>query len=103
MANYDVSVTMNLVDNVTKRLSNIEKNIDKVVKTAQAYNSVVEQITRSLNLMTVSAGKAATATNKIATNMANLTDRMGTKLEDGSARVGKVSTQMESLSVVKGL
>ena len=97
MANYDVSVTMNLVDNVTKRLSNIEKNIDKVVKTAQAYNSVVEQITRSLNLMTVSAGKAATATNRIATNMAKLTDRMGTKLEDGSARVGKVSTQMETL------
>ena len=97
MANYDVSVTMNLVDNVTKRLSNIEKNIDKVVKTAQAYNSVVEQITRSLNQMTISAGKAATATNRIATNMAKLTDRMGTKLEDGSARVGKVSTQMETL------
>ena len=97
MANYDVSVTMNLVDNVTKRLSNIEKNIDKVVKTAQAYNTVVEQITRSLNLMTVSAGKAATATNRIATNMAKLTDRMGVKLEDGSARVGKVSTQMEIL------
>ena len=97
MANYDVSVTMNLVDNVTRKLSKIEDNIDKVVKTAQAYNTVVEQITRSLNLMTVSAGKAATATNRIATNMAKLTDRMGTKLEDGSARVGKVSTQMETL------
>ena len=97
MANYDVSVTMNLVDNVTRKLSKIEDNIDKVVKTAQAYNTVVEQITRSLNLMTISAGKAATATNRIATNMAKLTDRMGTKLEDGSARVGKVSTQMETL------
>ena len=97
MANYDVSVTMNLVDNVTRKLSKIEDNIDKVVKTAQAYNTVVEQITRSLNQMTISAGKAATATNRIATNMAKLTDRMGTKLEDGSARVGKVSTQMETL------
>ena len=97
MANYDVSVTMNLVDNVTRKLSKIEDNIDKVVKTAQAYNTVVEKITRSLNQMTISANKAATATNKVATNMAKLTDRMGVKLDDGSARVGKVSTQMETL------
>ena len=97
MANYDVSVTMNLVDNVTRKLSKIEDNIDKVVKTAQAYNTVVEKITRILNQMTISANKAATATNKVATNMAKLTDRMGVKLDDGSARVGKVSTQMETL------
>ena len=97
MANYDVSVTMNLVDNVTRKLSKIEDNIDKVVKTDQAYNTVVEKITRSLNQMTISANKAATATNKVATNMAKLTDRMGVKLDDGSARVGKVSTQMETL------
>lgn len=97
MANYDVSVRMGIVDNVTRTLRKIQTSMDNVVKTAQAYNTVIERVTRSLNSMTVSANKAATATNKVATNMNKLTDRMDTKLIAGSARIYGVSRQMDTL------
>lgn len=66
MPNYDVSVTMKMVDNVTKTLKAIQDKMDSVVNSAQAYNTTVERIARSFNDVNTSAINSATSIGRVA-------------------------------------
>lgn len=69
---YDVSVKMNLVDNASKKLKTIEQNIDRVVRSAQAYNTVIEKLTRSVNALNKSLGTTSTTLNSVNSAMSKL-------------------------------
>lgn len=69
---YDVSVKMNLVDNASKKLKTIEQNIDRVVRSAQAYNTVIEKLTRSVNALNKSLGTTSATLDSVNSAMSKL-------------------------------
>lgn len=59
MAGYDVSVSMGMVDNVSRTLKTINDKIEKVLITADKYNDTIGKLTDNFGIMKTHTGKLA--------------------------------------------
>ena len=91
---YDVSVKLNLVDNTSNKLKSIEKNMDRVVKTAQAYNTVIEKLTRSFNALNKSASTTMKTLDTVSTNLGKIGLNQDT-IKDSATYMGSLKEATE--------